>query len=329
MIKVTGLIQLEYIENKIKYDISASGTGFRQLLLLLSYMYSHPNTVLLLDEPDAHLEVVRQREVFKVLREVAEETNSQIIIASHSEVVLNEAVATSTVIALIENKVFELNANKSPKLLTSINKALTEYGWDYYYQARLKGHIIFLEGITDRLMLQEFANKLNHPIAPKLAFANFDYTDDNKPSTAIKKHESLKEFFPELKTLALFDKIEGIDVDNIKSMKVMCWKRRELENYFARPSVLIKYAAAFQVKYPHLSESLLKETMGKVIEENTVPARLKDLNHDWWINGKLSDEWLDIIFPEFCKALKISDYSKNVKKLIANLSNFWIKMKLT
>lgn len=329
LIKVTGLIQLEYIENKIKYDISASGTGFRQLLLLLSYMYSHPNTVLLLDEPDAHLEVVRQREVFKVLREVAEETNSQIIIASHSEVVLNEAVATSTVIALIENKVFELNANKSPKLLTSINKALTEYGWDYYYQARLKGHIIFLEGITDRLMLQEFANKLNHPIAPKLAFANFDYTDDNKPSTAIKKHESLKEFFPELKTLALFDKIEGIDVDNIKSMKVMCWKRRELENYFARPSVLIKYAAAFQVKYPHLSESLLKETMGKVIEENTVPARLKDLNHDWWINGKLSDEWLDIIFPEFCKALKISDYSKNVKKLIANLSNFWIKMKLT
>ena len=59
LIKVTGLIQLEYVENKIKYDVSASGTGFRQLLLLLSYMYSHPNTILLLDEPDAHLEVVR------------------------------------------------------------------------------------------------------------------------------------------------------------------------------------------------------------------------------------------------------------------------------
>ena len=44
---------------------------------------------------------VRQREVFKVLREVAEETNSQIIVASHSEVVLNEAVATSNVIVLI------------------------------------------------------------------------------------------------------------------------------------------------------------------------------------------------------------------------------------
>jgi ABC-type cobalamin/Fe3+-siderophores transport system ATPase subunit len=322
LIKVTGLIQLEYIENKIKYDVSASGTGFRQLLLLLSYMYSHPNTILLLDEPDAHLEVVRQREVFKVLREVAEETNSQIIIASHSEVVLNEAVATSNVIALIENKVFELNVNKSPKLLTSINKALTEYGWDYYYQARLKGHIIFLEGITDRLMLQEFAKKLNHPIASLLEFANFDYTDDNKPNTAIKKHESLKEFFPELKTLALFDKIEGIDVDNIKSIKVMCWKRRELENYFARPSVLVKYAVSLQVKYPHLSDSSLKETMQKVMEENTAPARLKDLNHDWWMNGKLSDEWLDVIFPEFYKALKITDYSKNLKRTYYELIKF-------
>ena len=179
-----------------------------------------------------------------------------------------------------------------------------------------------MESITDRLMLQEFAKKLNHPIAPLLEFANLDYTDDNKPSTAIKKHESLKEFFPELKTLALFNKIERIDMDNIKSIKVMCWKRRELENYFARPSVLVKYAVSLQVKYPHLGKSLLKETMEKVIEENTAPARLKDVNHDWWINGKLSDEWLDVIFPESYKSLKITDYSKNIKKTYYELIKF-------
>ncbi len=314
LIKLTGLVELEYIENKIKYDVSAGGTGFRQLLLLLSYMYSHQNTVLLLDEPDAHLEVVRQREVFKVLRDVAEETHSQIIIASHSEVVLNEAMATSNVIALIENKVFELNTDKSPKLRSAIHKTLTEYGWDYYYQARLKGHILFLEGITDRLMLEEFAQKLNHPLAPLLTVANFDYTDDNKPNTAIKKYESLKEFFPALKALALFDKIEGIDTDNIKTLKVMCWKRRELENYFAKPSVLIKYAVSLKVKYPHFNEAILKEAMQQAITDNTAPARLKDLNHEWWTNAKLSDDWLDIIFPAFYKALNINDYSKNVKK---------------
>jgi len=329
LIKATGLIEMEYIENKIKYDISASGTGLRQLLLLLSYMYSHPNSILLLDEPDAHLEVVRQREVFKVLRQVADETNSQIMIASHSEVVLNEAAKTSKVIALIENKVFELNANQSPKLLASIHKALTELGWDYYYQAKLKGHIIFLEGTTDRLMLQEFAKKLNHPVEPLLEFANFDYTEDNKPNTAIKKYETLKDFFPELKGIAIFDKIENIDTENIKSLKVMCWKKRELENYFAKPNILLKYAVSLHKKHGHLKIEVLKETMQNTINENTTPARLNNLENDWWHQGKISDEWLDVIFPAFYKKIELLHlFSKNTKKTYYELISFLDKAEI-
>lgn len=322
LIKVTGLIQLEYIENKIKYDISAGGTGFRQLLLLLAYMYSHPNTILLLDEPDAHLEVVRQRETFKVLRQVAKETNSQIMIASHSEVVLNEAAITSKVIALIENEVFELNTNPNSKMLNAMQHSLNKFGWDYYYQAKNKGHIIFLEGVTDRLMLQEFALKLNHPCYDLLKFANFDYTDDNVPNTAIKKYESLKEFFPELKTIALFDKIYK-DTDNIKTMKVMCWRKRELENYFAKPDVLIKYAESLVKKYSHLSVQQLRQEMQNVIEDITPPLYLKDLKNEWWDTTKLSDDWLDKIFQEFYKRFNIIGLqSKNIKKTYYELIDF-------
>ena len=64
-------------------------------------MFANPNTVLLLDEPDAHLEVIRQREVFQKINEIGSETKRQIIIASHSEVVLDEAADVSNVIALI------------------------------------------------------------------------------------------------------------------------------------------------------------------------------------------------------------------------------------
>jgi predicted ATPase len=64
-------------------------------------MYAKPGNVFLLDEPDAHLEVIRQREVFQRINEVASETNSQLLIASHSEVVLDEAAEASEVIALI------------------------------------------------------------------------------------------------------------------------------------------------------------------------------------------------------------------------------------
>ena len=111
-------------------------------------MYANPNTTLLLDEPDAHLEVIRQREVFQLINGIANDVNSQLLIASHSEVVLDEAADASTVIALIENSIFELNKAASPHQLKHIKKALTEIGWEKYYLARSKGHVIYLEGFN-------------------------------------------------------------------------------------------------------------------------------------------------------------------------------------
>ncbi|MDR2466217.1 MAG: ATP-binding protein [Prevotellaceae bacterium] len=86
-----GYIQFRYVENNVTYDISSGGLGFLQTLLLFAYMYSSQGAVLLLDEPDAHLETIRQRETFQRINETARETGSQVLIATHSEVVLNEA----------------------------------------------------------------------------------------------------------------------------------------------------------------------------------------------------------------------------------------------
>jgi predicted ATPase len=72
-------------------DLSSTGRGLQQTLLLLAHLYANPKTVLLLDEPDAHLEVLRQRQTCQLLTEVAARQGSQIIAASHSEIVLNEA----------------------------------------------------------------------------------------------------------------------------------------------------------------------------------------------------------------------------------------------
>ena len=35
-----------------------------QMLLVFAYLYSHKRSVLLVDEPDAHLEILRQKQVF-------------------------------------------------------------------------------------------------------------------------------------------------------------------------------------------------------------------------------------------------------------------------
>ncbi|MBC8217834.1 MAG: AAA family ATPase [Planctomycetes bacterium] len=70
---------MAYKESEHKLDISASGRGLQQTLLLLAYLYANPNTALLFDEPDAHLEVFRQRQTYKLITDVAEQQNSQIV----------------------------------------------------------------------------------------------------------------------------------------------------------------------------------------------------------------------------------------------------------
>ncbi len=316
-IKVTGFIQLEYIENGIRYDISSGGRGFQQTLLLLAYMYSSPNTVLLLDEPDAHLEVIRQRQAFQVINDLANKNNSQILIASHSEVVLDEAAEASKVIALIENQAIELNISPNSQSLKHIKKALTEIGWEKYYLAKQKKHVLYLEGSTDLQMLLKFAQKLNHKVAPLLALANTDYTSNNVPSTAIQRFNALKEFFPALKGMALFDRIEK-NVDEIKALKIVSLKKRELENYFAKPSILIKFSGLLNAKHTHLKITDLENAMQESINLCTLPLYLNNLEHEWWNNAKLSSDWLDLIFPEFYKKLGLPQdfYKRDFYQLI-------------
>ena len=61
-------------------DVALAGRGFQQLLLIVAYLYSHRGSVLLIDEPDAHLEILRQKQVYVLLREIASTNASQVIL---------------------------------------------------------------------------------------------------------------------------------------------------------------------------------------------------------------------------------------------------------
>jgi hypothetical protein len=50
-----------------------------------------------------------------------------------------------------------------------------------------------------------------------------------------------------------------------------------------------------------------------------LPAYLKNLNDEWWSTAKLSDDWLDKIFPAFYKQLGINvgaNFKKDYYQLI-------------
>ncbi|MDR1416425.1 MAG: AAA family ATPase [Prevotellaceae bacterium] len=308
-LKELGLIDLKYKENGKLYPISSAGRGFQQALLLLAYLYSNKNAVLLLDEPDAHLEVVRQREMLSVIGSVAKKNGSQLLIASHSEVVLNELANASSVVALVENRVIPVSDASTEK---NVRKSLAEIGWDKYAAARVKGHVLFLEGSTDFAMVKAFADKLNHKAKDRLALANVAYVDSNAPAIAVRVFVAFQSVFPELKGLAVFDKVDEAKLNNPK-LKMVCWKKRELESYFARPNILLKYAKSLQPLHPRFTEEQLSALMDEVVKDFTIPAYLKNLQNEWWDAAKLTDDWLDKIFPAFYERLGIP-HAANYKR---------------
>lgn len=300
----TGKIEMTYQEDGRTYDLASAGRGFQQTLLLLSYLFSYPGRTLLLDEPDAHLEVIRQRETYEMLTVIARKLDSQLIIASHSEVVLNQAAENDTVIAMFDQNCQPL-INKQQ--ISQFRKLLTEIGWDKYYLAKSKKHIIYLEGATDYRIMLAFARKIKHPVLNLFEKANVFYTANNVPKHAQSNFHGLKGIIPELKGIAIFDRLEKETTDEY--LKIFQWRKRELENYFSFPEVLTRWAAnqADKLYGGPVFASHLIEKMTECIQENTAPINLKDRNSSWWINCKMSDDYLPFIFESFYKKIERSD----------------------
>jgi ABC-type nitrate/sulfonate/bicarbonate transport system ATPase subunit len=155
-----GALTMSYLDQReVELDLSSAGRGLQQVLLILAYMRLHEQSVLLLDEPDAHLEILRQRHIYNILADTARTSGSQIIIASHSEVVLREAAGKDVVVAFV-GKPHRID-DRGKELL----KALAEIDFDQYFQAEIRGWVLYLEGSTDLSILQSFA---------KVAWNRFD-----------------------------------------------------------------------------------------------------------------------------------------------------------
>ncbi len=294
----TGKIEMYYQEDGHTYDLSCSGRGFQQTLLLLSYLYTYPGRTLLLDEPDAHLETIRQRETYNLINDIARELNSQIIIASHSEVVMNEAANQDSIIAIYDNNCYAINDSSTQ---SQFKKLLTEIGWEKYLLAKEYGHILFFEGSTDLKILIEFAKIVNHKILPHLEKANVEYTSDNVPASARKIFHGLRDSLKgELKGFALFDRIDKKIDDQILPIKV--FTKREIENYLKLPDVLVRWAVNFGENNLFVN---YEASMTDCINDNTIPAMLKNPDDERWSELKVSDEYIPQIIECFFKKLEI------------------------
>jgi len=302
-IQERGEIVMNYQdESGISLDLSSSGQGLQQTLLLLAYIAAHPKSILLLDEPDAHLEILRQRQIYQSLTESAIENNSQIVAASHSEVILNEAADRDIVIAFLGAP--HRIDDRGSQLL----KSLRTIGFEQYYQAQQRGWVLYLEGSTDLAILQAFAEKLNHPAKKELEAPYVHYVS-NQPEKAREHFYGLREAKPDLVGFCLFDRIDG-ELRRQPELIEYAWKRREIENYIVSDKqVLLNWALAEgdeQTEGPVFA-SLWGTTIEETITEIESALITLGRGSPWSADIKVTDDFLDRLFEAFFEKLEMTN----------------------
>ena len=267
-------------------------------------MYANPGAVILLDEPDAHLEILRQRQIYRLITEVASDRGNQIIAASHSEVLLNEAADKDLVVAFV-GKPHRIGDGQS-----QVRKALAEIGFDQYYQAEQTGWVLYFEGSTDLAILQAFAKRLGKEDAVRALERPFVRYVGNRPSAAAHHFHGLREALPTLKGVALFDRLEGGVPDN-PQLQNLVWKKREIENYLCTEATLEAYshaAAAAAQPLPLFTQSEVDKrlvAMREAIVKVSNALRTLDKGSPWDVNVKVSDEFLTPVFKSYFEKIDI------------------------
>ena len=299
-----GEVAMSYRDRGIELDLSSSGRGLQQTMLILAYMYANPGSVFMLDEPDAHLEILRQRQIYGLITEAARDSGSQIIAASHSEVILNEAAGKDMLIAFV-GPPHRVDGRESEVL-----KSLREIGFEHYYQAEQTGWVLYLEGPTDLTILQAFARRLGHEAASRALERPYVHYVGNQAAKVRGHYPGLKEALPDLQGIVLFDRFQETMPDTAQ-VECIVWKRREIENYLCSAAMLEAYAQA----------SALDNSMGPLFDPSVISQRVAAMRSSiaevesamktlgkgapWSPATKVSDDFLTPLFATYFRKLEL------------------------
>jgi hypothetical protein len=287
-------------------DISSAGSGFHQVLLLLGFFYARPATVLLLDEPDAHLHVILQKQIYDRLRSIAAERRCQLIIATHSEVLV-DSTSPDFILSFyhqphrLVEKIERDQVREALKRLTAMDILLAE----------LSPGILYVEGVTDFNLLRAWARALKHPLYQWFTSSPFWHNNQGCDPQEAKAHFfALRAIKPQMNGYLLLDgDNRNLPDREIRTDGLMIgrWGRYESESYLIHPESLIRYAEI-------VNTPLFASSGAQYLRDELPGAILRDPlgDHDYLNRTPASKTLL----PSFLKAAQVS-LSKNDYYLIA------------
>ena len=260
-------------------DINTAGSGFQQVLLLLAFLYARPATVLLADEPDAHLHINLQSKVHRLLQDIAAQRGGQLIIATHSEVLI-DATNPRNIISFLGPHPHHLDGKHRR---TQMRKAMKHLSSLDLLKAEQSGNrVLFVEGRTDFDILRAWSEVLKHRLGEwfkklddgTVGGAYWHNMKGKRPREAKEHFDALLAAFPKMKGFVLIDQDEQSNKDfwihsDNPGIKLKKWARYETESYLVHPAAIVRLVANYQAKAtepllapnPERAEEKMREIM--------------------------------------------------------------------
>ncbi len=222
-------------------DLSNVGSGTLQVLLLFAFLYARTSTVILIDEPDAHQHVILQRQVYDLIRKVTHDLRGQVIVATHSEVVLN-ATAPERVLGFLGQSPSVLAGTTERDQLREVLKRVTTTD---LLLARETGSVLYVEGESDGRILTEWARILDHSTR-KFFERGFVHVLGGRNLKEARAHFlAMKAAVKDMRGICLIDgdnKNRPDEEFTKVDLKVLQWDRYEIENYLLQPEPILRFA---------------------------------------------------------------------------------------
>jgi AAA domain, putative AbiEii toxin, Type IV TA system/AAA ATPase domain len=259
-----------------RLDVASAGSGFQQVLMLLTFLHTRGKSVLLLDEPDAHLHIILQDVIFSELHTVALKKRSQLIVATHSEIIINSVEPRLLCAMLATPRLLDSVADQA-----SLVAALSVLTPIEIMEAVDAPGVVYLEGHTDLSILREWARILNHPALETLTTKLF-WQATNFATRFGAKGKKSKEHYDALQLIKKIPGLELIDGDahpdiqdkvTGEGLQRLRWRRYEIESYLVHPHALERYVEKVvgkEAAAPHIAD------LRKYLDDNFPPAAIRE-----------------------------------------------------
>ncbi len=248
-------------------DIASAGSGFQQVLMLLAFLNTRPGAILLLDEPDAHLHTLLQDAIYHELRTVAARQRSQLIAATHSEVVINAVEPRELYVMLDEPRAVADNVERS-RLIPS----LRVLGNVDVMQAQSVRGVLYVEDHTDINLLRAWATQLGHraetlltteAMVKSAVFQTRGKGVANAGGRARDHFDALQLIREGLPGVELLDGDAHPDIRESEitgaGLQRLRWRRYEIESYLLCPDSLVRFVETVigtEAARPHIEDML-------------------------------------------------------------------------